>query len=424
MEKAGLNAVLTGESHAPSDKGDSESESILDKLRNMMSSNSQSESTTEKAVLNAVLTGEAHAPSAKANSEFESIMDKLRSMMSSNSESESTTEKAGLNDVVTGEAHTPSHRGDSQSQSVKRKPNETITQTFTRPSGQTYFGKPLELYTVDAFTSKPFSGNTAAVVLAEGADYPSDRWMQLVGSEMNLAETSFVAIQGSIGDVVNAKLRWFTPTTEVELCGHATLAAAKVLFAKLEANQIKFHTIHSGTLTVTRAADGMLEMDFPACPPVPVDAEKAKQLKDALPGLEVVWAGHSAGTGDYVAEVTTVASLEAMVPDLPAIAALGGRGVIVTARQEAGGAGDISSRCFFPNIGINEDPVTGSAHCVLGPHWASQMQKGTIKAHQCSKRGGNLEVVVPNWEHLDAQSRVTLRGDAVIVTQGSMLAVE
>eukprot|EP00240_Pyramimonas_obovata_P013761 CAMPEP_0118940140 /NCGR_PEP_ID=MMETSP1169-20130426/30688_1 /TAXON_ID=36882 /ORGANISM="Pyramimonas obovata, Strain CCMP722" /LENGTH=226 /DNA_ID=CAMNT_0006884549 /DNA_START=70 /DNA_END=746 /DNA_ORIENTATION=+ len=162
--------------------------------------------------------------------------------------------------------------------------SNTIQQRLASTSAAAPGGESLDLFTVDAFTSEPFAGNPAAVVLLPGADYPSDAWMQLVGREMNLSETSFVVIQDSSSDVANAKLRWFTPTTEVDLCGHATLAAAKVLFNKVPQDKINFHTKVSGVLAVTKTANGALEMDFPAAPASPADPEKAAVLTAALSG--------------------------------------------------------------------------------------------------------------------------------------------
>lgn len=250
---------------------------------------------------------------------------------------------------------------------------------------------------VDAFTDVAFRGNPAAVcVLDTAAD---DGWMQSVASEMNISETAFV-VQRSDGDF---DLRWFTPTREIELCGHATLASAHVLFdsGRVE-RRVAFRTM-SGVLTCS--LDGTrIEMEFPAS--VPVSGAEPSGLFDALGIANAVAVSESANRWHLV-EVETAAEVCSLNPDFTALAGIGSGAVIVTARSDAPGI-DIVSRVFVPGAGINEDPVTGSAHCALAPYWAERLGRTELVAYQASARGGTIHCRL-------AGDRVLLAGSAVTI---------
>ncbi len=253
---------------------------------------------------------------------------------------------------------------------------------------------------VDAFTSKPFGGNPAAVCITP--EPLEDSWMRDVAAEMNLSETAFLYPRED-----GFNLRWFTPAIEVALCGHATLASAHVLWEDghlpLDATA-NFHTL-SGVLTAVHK-DGVIEMDFPATPVQPGDAPP--QLMEAL-GLEPVYVGRS--KFDYLIEADSEATVRAIQPDHSWLRKLPVRGVIVTAR---GSDHDFVSRFFAPGSGIDEDPVTGSAHCALGPYWAAKTGKTSFRAFQASPRGGEVGVRVKG-------ERVILSGQAVTVMTGELL---
>lgn len=246
------------------------------------------------------------------------------------------------------------------------------------------------LTVVDAFTDHPFSGNPAAVAVLN--EFPSDERMRLIAREMNLSETAFVMSREDGGH----DLRWFTPAVEVDLCGHATLAAAHVLGASTV-----FQT-RSGSLGVTVQAD-WIEMDFPQwtlceCP-LPV-------LPRGFPSP--VWSGIA---GDFwLIEVSSSQEVTGLVPDQTGIASLGRSAVIVTARAEPGSSADIVSRVFGPNIGIAEDPVTGSAACALAPFWVPRIGSKELTGYQASERGGTVRMQLSN-------DRVQLSGQAVTVSE-------
>jgi PhzF family phenazine biosynthesis protein len=254
------------------------------------------------------------------------------------------------------------------------------------------------IYQVDAFADALFSGNPAAVV-------PLDAWlpdavMQAVAAENNLSETAFFVPRDDDG----FDLRWFTPLTEVDLCGHATLATAHVLYSHLgyEGARAVFHT-RSGALRVERAGHGY-RMDFPADEPVRMEASEI--VSRAL-GAEVaeLWRGRD----DFMAVLDTQKQIEQLQPDMVALAQLGGRGLIATA---PGDTADFVSRCFYPNAGIAEDPATGSAHTTLTPYWAARTGKSTLRARQLSARGADLLCFL-------AGNRVVLEGSAVTYMWGA-----
>jgi PhzF family phenazine biosynthesis protein len=258
----------------------------------------------------------------------------------------------------------------------------------------------LPLFIVDAFTDLPFAGNPAAVCVLSQA--PGDTWMQQVAAEMNLSETAFLL---PIED--GYRLRWFTPAVEVDLCGHATLASAHVLWETarlLAAAQARFHT-RSGLLTVERAARGMT-MDFPARP-----AEPCRAWED-LPAVLGVQASFLGKNGlDCLVEVATEQAVRSLRPDFARLALYPVRGIIVTARAH-NPSYDFVSRFFAPRAGVAEDPVTGSAHCCLGPYWGERLKKRDLVGYQASARGGLVRVGVRGDRvHLGGQAVTVLRGE-------------
>lgn len=251
---------------------------------------------------------------------------------------------------------------------------------------------------VDAFTSRPFGGNPAAVVVL---DQPADpAWMQAVAAEFNLSETAFVHPDGD-----GWRLRWFTPAVEVDLCGHATLASAHVLLQDGAGEQVVFET-RSGPLTCLRTADGAISMDFPADPATdPIDLGAVER---AIGGPVV---SAAAGRFFVVAELGEVASIDALTPDLGAVAALGDGALIATARV---GDSTVACRVFAPGVGIPEDPVTGSAWCALALWWAERVGP-RFTGQQRSARGGTLQVTLRG-------DRVELAGHAVTISSGALQA--
>ena len=256
----------------------------------------------------------------------------------------------------------------------------------------------LRITQVDAFTDRPFGGNPAAVCILNGPR--EDAWMQALAAEMNLSETAFL-LRRPDGDF---HLRWFTPAVEVALCGHATLASAHALWEQGYVHPeaaCRFHT-QSGLLTAQRRGD-WIELDFPAT--VAEACEAAAGLAGAL-GAPPRWVGRN--RFDYLVELADESAVRTLQPDHAALKKLPVRGVIVTARGEA--PYDFVSRFFAPGSGIEEDPVTGSAHCALGPYWQGALGKPEFLAFQASKRGGVVRVRL-------AGDRVLLGGQAVTVLE-------
>jgi len=257
---------------------------------------------------------------------------------------------------------------------------------------------------VDAFTDRPFAGNPAAVCLLPA---PADEaWMRDVAREMNLAETAFLHRTGD-----GFALRWFTPAVEVDLCGHATLASAHVLFEEghlAPGDTARFQT-RSGTLTAVRRATG-IELDFPRAA-----AAAAPTPADLLPGLgisEARWVGRN--QFDYFVELGSEAAVRALAPNFHALRTLGVRGVIVTSLADPGRPYDFVSRFFAPGAGIDEDPVTGSAHCALAPYWGARLGRDAMTGYQASARGGTVHVTCRG-------DRVLLGGQAVTVLRATLL---
>lgn len=259
---------------------------------------------------------------------------------------------------------------------------------------------------VDAFTDKPFYGNPAAVCILPST--VNDDWMLLVAREMNLAETAFLVKQ----EDGSYNLRWFTPTVEVDLCGHATLASAHVLWeeGQLEPDEVaRFHT-RSGLLTA-RLEGHLIELDFPAEVAQPL--EPAAGLLEAL-GLSETPLFVGKNRMDILVEVADEQTVKNLKPDMGQLKQVNTRGVIVTSRASSDRF-DFVSRFFAPAAGIDEDPVTGSAHCCLGPYWAGKLGKTELAAYQASTRSGVLRVRVGD------NGRVYLGGQAVTVLHGELL---
>jgi predicted PhzF superfamily epimerase YddE/YHI9 len=260
----------------------------------------------------------------------------------------------------------------------------------------------LAIVQVDAFTDKPFAGNPAGVCILPA---PRDAgWMQDVAREMNLAETAFLHREND-----GYRLRWFTPTVEVALCGHATLASAHVLWegGHLPSSApARFHTL-SGLLTAERRG-AWIELDFPAIAAAP--AEPPPGLLNAL-SVQPRALGRS--RFDYLVEVDSEDTVRAVAPDFAALGRIDARGIIVTSRASTPGF-DFVSRFFAPASGINEDPATGSSHCTLAPHWSERLGKTELVAYQASSRGGVVRTRLQG-------DRVILGGQAVTVLRGELV---
>jgi PhzF family phenazine biosynthesis protein len=265
---------------------------------------------------------------------------------------------------------------------------------------------PVRVVQVDAFTAKPFSGNPAAICVLPGA--ADENWMRNVAREMNLSETAFLHPEVRDGEPGGYRLRWLTPSIEVDLCGHATLAAAHVLWTDGHVapdSPARFYT-RSGLLTC-RQTDGWIEMDFPVKLAEPADPPP--QLAEAL-GVALKHVAKN--QFDYLVEVESETVLRAIAPNHHLLRQLPVRGVIVTAR---GQKYDFVSRFFAPGSGIDEDPVTGSAHTALAPYWGAKLGKTEMTGFQASARGGVVKVRLSG-------NRVLLLGQAVTVMTGEILA--
>jgi len=258
----------------------------------------------------------------------------------------------------------------------------------------------MKIYQVDAFTEKPFKGNPAAVCVLEKSQ--TKKWMQNVASEMNLAETAFLVPMNQ-----GYNLRWFTPNSEVDLCGHATLASAHILWEKeyLNKNQEANFYTKSGLLTA-KINESWIQLNFPATPEEKTNAPK--ELKEAL-DINPIYIGKN--VFDYLIEVDSEEIVKNIKPDFTKLMKVHTRGVIVTAKSTEY---DFISRFFAPEVGIFEDPVTGSAHCCLGPYWLKKLGKDNFYAYQASKRGGVLKIHVVG-------ERVLISGKAVTVLEGELL---
>ncbi len=259
--------------------------------------------------------------------------------------------------------------------------------------------KTVKIYQVDAFTSERFKGNPAAVCIFD--EWPEDMIMQQIAAENNLAETAFI-----INREGQYHIRWFTPVSEVALCGHATLASASVLFSFYEkqAVNLTFQSLHSGLLGVSKSGR-RIELDFPA------DQATTERLPDIIAdALNIAPAEVYKGRTDYMLVYNNQEEIEAIRPDFQKLGQLGARGIIVTA---PGRDVDFVSRFFAPDVGINEDPVTGSAHTTLTPYWAERLGKKSLTALQLSSRTGSLFCT-------HRGNRVSIAGEAVLYLSGEI----
>lgn len=267
---------------------------------------------------------------------------------------------------------------------------------------------PLPVYVVDSFTDSPFAGNPAGVVLLDGPR--KDDWMQSVAAELKHSETAFLEpLPEPSEDPAPIGLRWFTPTMEVDLCGHATLASAHVLYARGYSGVLAFDT-RSGRLTAQPGPGGCIVLDFPARPPAP--AGDLHGLAEGL-GATPVWVGRG-GDNDVFVEVQNESTLRSLTPDIAQLSTVDARGIIVTARADAARDYDVVTRFFAPRAGIAEDPVTGSAHTAVAPYWSRQLGRNDLVGYQASERGGRIRLQV-------IDDRVHLGGHAVTVLEGTLL---
>ncbi|XP_054803456.1 uncharacterized protein LOC129306747 isoform X2 [Prosopis cineraria] len=272
--------------------------------------------------------------------------------------------------------------------------------------------KPVKYSVVDAFTESPFKGNPAAVCLLE--EERDDNWLQAIAAEFNISETCYLTrIAESEGPphLINAssnprfRLRWFTPVCEVELCGHATLAAAHTLFSSglVASNIVEFVTL-SGVLTAKKI------------PEIEFHSTETSQISAVLKGASIFEIKRTTIGDDLLVEVTSGKSVVEHKPQFDAIVKCPGRGLIVTSIAPSDSGFDFYSRFFCPKFGINEDPVCGSVHCALASYWSKKLGKLDFNAYQASRRGGVLNI------HLDEQNqRVLLRGKAVTVMEGCII---
>jgi PhzF family phenazine biosynthesis protein len=258
---------------------------------------------------------------------------------------------------------------------------------------------------VDAFADRPFTGNPAGVCLLDR--WPTDEWLKLVAREINLSETAFLVPR----EANEFDLRWLTPKVEVALCGHATLASAHILWetGRTPRTPLVFHTL-SGRLAASPTSNGEIELDFPAKPAT--HAPGPAELLDAL-GTAAVEIGRN--EFDYLVEVASEADVRAIQPDFGKLAATDCRGVIVTAKSSQPSF-DFVSRFFAPRAGVNEDPVTGSAHCCLSEWWGDRLKKSRMTAYQASERGGVVTVTRD-------RGRVKLAGRAITISRGELLVL-
>jgi len=262
-----------------------------------------------------------------------------------------------------------------------------------------------KIFTVDAFTDKPFSGNPAGVCLLE--NNKDDGWLLNVSAEMNLSETAFVKKESD-----GFSLRWFTPKVEVELCGHATLASSHILWQEgilKPGEEAVFNTVFSGRLTAVKNEDE-ITLNFPSIPVK--DSHSTPELENAL-GIKPVYVG-DCGVGEYnqLVELESEEQVKNLKPNFSLLAMLPKFGTIITAKSDNNNY-DFVSRYFAPAKGINEDPVTGSAHCSLAPYWSAKLNKNAMNAYQASERGGYLKVRLKG-------DRVLLIGKAVTVLEGTL----
>jgi PhzF family phenazine biosynthesis protein len=286
----------------------------------------------------------------------------------------------------------------------------------------------MNLFTVDAFTDEPYRGNPAAVCVVPAARPPLDKELMMkIAAEMNLSETAFVQSTNPLDDAnlsSTFSLKWFTPVCEVNLCGHATLATAAVLFEvfKNTNDVISFNTLSGELKAIRNKFDNSISLDFPLAQTIIENTKESDEIiKETVGSLNVSECHYSPKTKKLLIRLSddvTRAQLESLAPDTHSLLEIQQekvKGVIVTVKSHDGQY-DFLSRYFAPWVGINEDPVTGSAHTVLGPYWSKSLGKEVLKARQCSKRGGDITVKVNEGEE-----RVTLTGRACIILKGKLL---
>ncbi|KAL4324883.1 hypothetical protein GQ457_11G002810 [Hibiscus cannabinus] len=296
---------------------------------------------------------------------------------------------------------------------------------------------PVKYYVVDAFTDSAFKGNPAAVCLLE--EERDEQWLQAVAAEFNLSETAYLTrINASDSPTPRFRLRWFTPVTEVVLCGHATLASAHTLFTTGLVNSaiIEFETL-SGILTAKRAPDfkapidassrieepqnGLsIELDFPILACAELDSTEVSvsisATSKALNGADIIDIKRTTSDDCFLVVLPSAKSVTELKPQIDEIRKCSAGGIMASGAAPMESGFDFVSRCFFPRAGIDEDPVTGSAHCALAPYWSKKLGKFDLMAYQASARGGMLSL------HFDDKNqRVLLRGKAVIAMQGTLL---
>ncbi|MEU1311091.1 PhzF family phenazine biosynthesis protein [Streptomyces cinnamoneus] len=261
---------------------------------------------------------------------------------------------------------------------------------------------------VDAFTDRPFAGNPAGVLLLDSDGFPADDWLQRVAVEVNHAETAF-AHRLPEGGEADWALRWFTPATEVDMCGHATLATAHVLHTTGAATGTVRFAARCGILTATAHEDGSITLDFPTSPLTPLAVPEG--VAEAL-GVTPLSAYDTAPhIGDLLVELPDEKTVRGLAPDIAALGRHSRRGIIATAPAEDPARGyDYVSRCFFPNVGIDEDPVTGSAHTALAPFWSARLGREELTGLQASARTGLV--------------RTTLRGDRTLLTGSAVTTID
>ncbi|KAL4603024.1 hypothetical protein ACB092_10G096000 [Castanea dentata] len=295
--------------------------------------------------------------------------------------------------------------------------------------------KPVKYYVVDAFTESAFKGNPAAVCLLEEEDQRGEKWFQVVAAEFNISTTCYLThLTHSDSPTPQFRIRWFSPVAELQLCGHATLAAAHTIFTSsfMNSSIVEFVTV-SGIVTARRVpeiktTDGLnsqngkshesflIELNFPTTPMTDLNSAEVSTISNALNGASVIDIKRTTAKDDIVVILPSGQAVEELQPQFDAIRKCPGRGMIISGVAPLGSGFDYYYRYFGPKIGINEDPVTGSANCALTPYWSKKLGKCDLVAYAASPRGGVLNI------HLDEQNQtVLLQGKAITVMEGSLL---
>lgn len=274
--------------------------------------------------------------------------------------------------------------------------------------------RPVPVHVVDAFSPIPFQGNPAGVVILDAVhDQPPESWLQAVAAEMRHAETAYITRRSAEGPAWQFDLRWFTPTAEVDLCGHATLASAHVVWEQWPSASAELHFYTRSGVLICRRVGTRIEMDFPALPVEPSVTPPGLLKALGLSTSEAVFVGRS--KFDMLVEVKSESLVRELRPNLHHLEEFDMRGVIVATVGRKGY--DVVSRFFAPRVGVPEDPVTGSAHCALAPHFSSKLGKSTLVCYQASQRSG---IVNTRLEGTGESARVVLGGEAVTVLNGML----